>query len=166
VALLRAVNIGSVRTLPMKELRSMCAELDLEEVRTYLQRGNVVFQSQMPEQVLRAKLEQALSEKMGKHVTVLIRTASELRATLNANPFPKAKPAQVSVVFLPESAPNTVLIGLAIPGREELRLIGREIFVHYPDSMGRSKLKLPSQAANGTTRTLHTVAKLAAIAGA
>ena len=144
----------------------MCVELGLEKVRTYIQSGNVVFESRFPESILRANLEQALFEKMGKHVGVLIRTASELRAILDANPFPVAKPAQVGVVFLPEPAPGSLLTGWMIPGREELRVIGREIFIHYPDGMGRSKLKLPSRAASGTTRNLNTVAKLAAMAGA
>jgi uncharacterized protein (DUF1697 family) len=166
VALLRAVNVGGTGMLPMKDLQAMCVGLGLEKVRTYIQSGNVVFESLMPERILRANLEQALSEKMGKPATVLIRTAAELRATLDANPFPAAKPAQVALVFLPEPAPSNLLTGLAIPGREELRLIGREIFIHYPDGMGRSKLKLPSPAANGTARNLNTVAKLATMAGA
>jgi uncharacterized protein (DUF1697 family) len=166
VALLRAVNVGGTGTLPMGELQSMCVKVGLDNVRTYIQSGNVVFESQMPERILGAKLEQAISERMGKHVTVLIRTASELRAALDANPFPTAKPAQVGVVFLPEPAPLSLLTGLVIPGREELGLIGREIFIHYPDGIGRSKLKLPSQVANGTTRNLNTVSKLAAMAGA
>jgi uncharacterized protein (DUF1697 family) len=166
VALLRAVNVGGTSMLPMKELQAMCVELGLEKVRTYIQSGNVVFESRMPERILRANLEQTLSKKMSKHVTVLIRTASELRTTLDANPFPTAKPAQVGLVFLPEPAPSSLLTGLVVPGREEVRLIGRDIFIHYPDGMGRSKLKLPSETANGTTRNLNTVAKLAAMAGA
>jgi uncharacterized protein (DUF1697 family) len=166
VALLRAVNVGGTGMLPMKELQAICVDLGLEDVRTYIQSGNVVFASQMRDQTLKQKLEHAVSEKMGKHIGVLIRTASELRSILEANPFPAAYPARVGVVFLPEPAPKDLLNGLVIPGREELRPIGREIFVHYPDGMGRSKLKLPSQAANGTIRNLNTVAKLAAMSGA
>ena len=166
VALLRAVNVGGTGMLPMKELQAICVKLGLEKVQTYIQSGNVVFESRMPERILRENLEQALSEKMGRPATVLIRTASELRAALDANPFPAAKPAQVALVFLPEPGPSDLLTGLAITGREEVRLIGREIFIHYPDGMGRSKLKLPSGAANGTARNLNTVAKLAAMAGA
>jgi uncharacterized protein (DUF1697 family) len=165
VALLRAVNVGGTGMLPMEELRSLCVELGLEKVRTYIQSGNVVFESEMEERILGAQLEQALSAKIGRPVGVLIRTAAELRATLDANPFPSAKPAEVGVVFLHEPAPSQLLTGLAIPGQEQVRPIGREIFVHYPDGMGRSKLKLPSEVANGTTRNLNTVAKLAAMAG-
>ena len=165
VALLRAVNVGGTGMLPMKDLQATCVDLGLEDVQTYIQSGNVVFTSQMRERTLKQKLEHAVSEKMGKDIGVLIRTASELRSILEANPFPTANPARVGVVFLPEPAPSGLLNGLVIPGREELRPIGREIFVHYPDGMGRSKLKLPSRAANGTVRNLNTVAKLAAMSG-
>jgi len=166
VALLRAVNVGGTGMLPMKELRDLCAELGLQDVRTYIQSGNVVFESRLAEQALMQTLEPAVSAKLGKPAGVVIRTAAELRSALDANPFPSAKPAQVGVVFLPQSPPHGVLTGLPIPGREELRLIGREIFIHYPDGLGRSKLKLPAGAASGTTRNLNTVARLVAMAEA
>ncbi|HET6305764.1 MAG TPA: DUF1697 domain-containing protein [Rhodopila sp.] len=165
VALLRAVNVGGTGMLPMDVLRSLCVELGLENVRTYIQSGNVVFESGMAERALEARLEEALFARMGKHVGVLIRTASALRAIVDANPFPEANPAQVGVVFLREPAPGGLLNGLVVPGREDARPVGREIFVHYPDGMGRSKLKLPPEAAKGTTRNLNTVARLAAMAG-
>jgi uncharacterized protein (DUF1697 family) len=106
----------------------------------------------------------AIAGKIGRPVGVLIRTARQLQATLDANPFPQAQPSQVGVVFLPTPLPAAALDGLVIPGREEVRLVGREAFVHYPDGIGRSKLKLPF-AAQGTTRNLNTVASLLALAG-
>jgi uncharacterized protein (DUF1697 family) len=165
VALLRAVNVGGTGILPMKELRALCVELGLENVRTYIQSGNVLFDSQLSEPALMRKLEQAIAEKTGRPVGVLVRTAVALRNILDANPFQDAKPAQVGVVFLPKAVPTKVLDGLVIPGREVVRMIGREVFVHYPDGMGRSRLKLPF-AADGTTRNLNTVAKLLGMAEA
>ena len=161
VALLRAVNVGGTGMMPMERLRALCVELGLEKVRTYIQSGNVVFESQMSEAALVAKLEGALSAAMGKPLGVLIRTGAEMQAILTENPFREVQPAQVGVLFLPAPAPADLLDGLVIAGREEVRLHGREIFIHYPDGMGRSKLKLPLQAARGTTRNLNTVAKLA-----
>jgi uncharacterized protein (DUF1697 family) len=165
VALLRAVNVGGTGMLPMKELQTLCIELGLNNVRTYIQSGNVLFDSQLSEPTLKRKLEQVLAEKLGRHVGVLIRTTAELRAILEANPFRDAKPPQVGVVFLPAPAPTEVVAGLAIPGREQVQSVGREVFVHYPDGMGRSKLKL-SFAVDGTTRNLNTVAKLLVMAEA
>jgi uncharacterized protein (DUF1697 family) len=164
VALLRAVNVGGTGILPMNELQTLFAEHGLEKVRTYIQSGNVIFESGKTEAKLTAELEGALLDKVGKRVGVLVRTASELQAALDANPFRDAAPARVGVVFLSKTAPHDLLAGLKIPGREELHLAGREIIIHYPDGMGRSKLRLPAPASDGTTRNLNTLAKLVAIA--
>jgi uncharacterized protein (DUF1697 family) len=148
--------------LPMKALQALCAALGWNDVRTYIQSGNVVFDSPDAEPTVRTRLEAALAENLGRPVGVLIRTGAELRATLEANPFPDAKPAQVGVIFLPVPVAAKVLAGVAIAGQEEVRSLGREVFVHYPDGMGRSKLKLPF-AAEGTMRNLNTVARLLAM---
>jgi uncharacterized protein (DUF1697 family) len=166
VALLRAINVGGTGMLPMKELSALCADLGLEKARTYIQSGNVVFESFLPEEAVRDKLEQALTEKMGKRIDVVVRTASELRSVLEANPFPDAQPAKVAVFFRSDPVPKGLLDNLAIPGREEVCPGRREIYIHYPDGMGRSKLKLPRSAGVGTVRNINTVAKLVAIATA
>ncbi|HEX7671698.1 MAG TPA: hypothetical protein VF395_19025, partial [Polyangiaceae bacterium] len=64
-----------------------------------------------------------------------------------------------------EAPPASALSQLVIPGREEVALVGREIFVHYPEGQGSSKLKIPF-AKTGTGRNLNTVVKLAAMARA
>jgi uncharacterized protein (DUF1697 family) len=163
VALLRAVNVGGTGLLPMKQLQALCSGLGLANVRTYIQSGNVRFESPDAEPAVTRMLERAIGEKLGRPVGVLIRTAPELRAILKANPFPNAKPSQIGVIFLPKPAPEDSLDGIVVPGREEVRMIGREVFVHYPDGMGRSKLKLPF-AADGTTRNVNTLTKLLAMA--
>ena len=165
VALLGSINVGGTGLLPMKELAALCTGIGLKAVRTYIQSGNVIFESPLSEKAVKTKLEQALARKMGKPIGVLIRSASELRATLEANPFPDAKPSQVGVVFMDGPVPADFTERLKIPGREEVRPVGREIFVHFPDGMGQSKLKLPITGAR-TTRNLNTVAKLIAMTAA
>ena len=164
VALLRAVNVGGRGLLAMKDLQALCSELGLGNVRTYIQSGNVVFESDRVEAALKRMLEAAITKRLGRAVQVLIRTAAELKAIIEANPFPDAQPDQVGVVFLPKPVRSTVLAEIVIQGREEIQAVGREVFVHYPDGMGRSKLKLPF-ATDGTTRNLNTVGKLLAMAG-
>ncbi len=165
VALLRAVNVGGRGILKMEDLHAICAARGLENVRTQGQSGNVLFQSDRAERSLKQELERAATDKMGRTVGVLIRTIPELRAVLDANPFRKPDPAFVGVIFLPKVLPVRLLTELALEGPEELRMIGREVFVHYPDGIGRSKLKLPF-ATDGTTRNLNTIAKILAMAGA
>jgi uncharacterized protein (DUF1697 family) len=164
VALLRAVNVGGRGILPMQDLQALCVACGLNNVRTYLQSGNVVFDTKLPEQTLRRTLERAITDRMGRPIAVLLRTPEELRAVLDANPFPDAEPSLVGISFLPKAVPVRILDALALDGPEDVRMIGREVFVHYPNGIGRSKMKLPF-AADGTIRNLNTVTALAAIAG-
>ena len=164
IALLRAINVGGTGKLAMKDLSALCVELGFAEVRTYIQSGNVIFQSRLSEPAIRSKLEQALTEKLGKPVDVVLRTAAELRAVLEANPFPRAEPAKVGVYFQSEPVKKGLLDEVVAPGGEEVRAGKREIYVHFPHGMGRSKLKLP--AGGRTARNLNTVAKLVELAAA
>src|SRR6202008_63371 len=93
VAFLRAINVGGTGMLPMKDLAALCTDLGLQDVRTYIQSGNVVFASKLAERKVQAQLEKALAAKMGKKIDVMVRTAAELRSILLGNPFPRAKPA-------------------------------------------------------------------------
>lgn len=161
-ALLRAINVGGTGKLPMAELRELCAGCGFTDVSTYIQSGNVVFRSKLSERGVKRALEQALAKKMGKPFGALIRTGAELEAVLGDNPFPKAPPAQLLVLFLDAPPPADCLDKIVIPGREELALRGRELFIFFPDGMGRSKLKVPLQKVC-TGRNLNTVRKLAAL---
>src|SRR5262245_40902442 len=100
VALLRGVNVGGTGMIPMAELKALCERLGFEDVRTYIQSGNVVFRSGRDGAALQALLAKALEAKMKAPVAVILRTPSELRRTLTGNPFPKAAPNRVIVFFL------------------------------------------------------------------
>lgn len=165
VALLRAVNVGGTGSLKMSDLCALCQELGFERPQTYIQSGNVVFGSKLPEAKVRSKLEPALAGKLGKACGVLVRTGAELDAVLAANPFPEAPPNRVIVFFLSAPPARGAAAQLSIPGKEQVEIVGREVFVHYPDGQGRSKLKLPF-ASEGTGRNLNTVMKLAELARA
>jgi uncharacterized protein (DUF1697 family) len=143
----------------MTELRDLCEGAGFESVRTYIQSGNVVFTSKLGRAKVREKLERALHKSMGKPVGVHLRTPAELEDVLERNPFRRAEPNRLLVLFLEQAVPKDALAGIEIPGREEIRASGREIFIHYPDGMGRSKLKVPL-ARVGTGRNLNTVRKL------
>jgi uncharacterized protein (DUF1697 family) len=165
VALLRAVNVAGTGKLAMTDLRELCERAGFDCVKTYIQSGNVIFKSALPEAKVKAKLEQALAAKMGKpSASAMVRTSSELRAVVKRNPFKEAALHQVIVLFLDEAPAKNAIAGLQIPGREKVVLSGREVFIYYPDGMGRSKLKVPF-AKTGTGRNLNTVQKLATMAG-
>ena len=144
----------------MKELAALCERLDFKDVRTYIQSGNVIFTSGLSEEAVRSGLEKSLVVKMGKKIDVMVRTPAELRFVLSHNPFPDKEPAKVAVAFLCEPPPKDLLKNIAAPGGEQVKLGKREIYIYYPDGMGRSKLKLPLTGAAVTIRNINTIAKL------
>jgi uncharacterized protein (DUF1697 family) len=163
VALLRAVNVGGTGKLPMAKLASVCRDAGFARVETYIASGNVVFESRGGASRVKAELEARLKAYAGKPIGVVVRTAAEIQAVLDANPFSKAEPKYTYAIFLDEPPPADALRHVVGQTDEEVRLGEREIFVHYPQGMGRSKLRIPA-AKTGTARNMNTVAKLAAMA--
>ncbi|MBY5771599.1 DUF1697 domain-containing protein [Rhizobium leguminosarum] len=164
-ALLRAVNVGGTGSLPMAELKAICEGLGFSDVKTYIQSGNVVFRSDEAEKTVGERLDEALSKMMGKRPGVMVRSRKELDGIVADAPFPDAKPNFLLVYFLPEEPSGDALETTVAPDGEEAKLAGREIYVHYPNGSGRSKLKLPALKP-GTSRNLNTVRKLAEMAAA
>ncbi len=158
IALLRAVNVGGTGKLPMADLKALCTELDFGRIETYIASGNVVFDSDMPAARVQAQLENRLLAYAGKTVGVFVRTASEMRTVLKRNPFSDKEPNLTYSFFLNEP-PSDVLDDVRGRNGEELHLGRREIYVYYPNGMGKSKLRIPA-AKLGTARNLNTVAIL------
>jgi uncharacterized protein (DUF1697 family) len=163
VALLRAVNVGGTGKLPMADVRAICGGAGFTRIETYIASGNVIFESKSAASKVKAELEARLLAYAKKPMGVVLRTAAEMAAVLKANPFPKAEPKFTYTIFLDRRPPRDALDHAAGQDDEEMRLGDREIFVHYPSGMGRSKLRIPV-AKTGTARNMNTVAKLAEMA--
>lgn len=163
VALLRAINAGI--TLRMEDLRRIAAELGLANPRTYIASGNLLFDGDLPDAEVKRLLETRLSQHTGKPVGATIRTAAELAAVAAANPFADAPGNRVYATFLDEPPPTSTLTEHKHRTVEQIALGTREIYVHYPQGMGQSRLTIPAAAA-GTARNMNTVAKLAELASA
>jgi uncharacterized protein (DUF1697 family) len=163
IALLRAVNVGGTGKLPMAELKTLCTDAGFTGVETYIASGNVVLTSATTADAVKAKLEKALHAYAKKPVGVVVRTAAELSDILKQHPFRKDQPNLTYVIFLDDKPPRDALDKATGPADEKMQLGKREIFVSYPNGMGRSKLKIPA-AKTGTARNLNTVAALLAMA--
>jgi uncharacterized protein (DUF1697 family) len=163
IALLRAVNVGGTGKLPMTELKAMCDELGFTSAKTYIASGNVVFQSKKSEAAIKAALEKRLEAYAGKPVGVLIRTAAEMAQVGADNPFAKLAPNRTVAIFLDRAPATDALEGVRGQKDEKIRLGRREIYVHYGNGMGTSKLVIPAAKA-GTARNMNTVATLAKMA--
>ncbi|AXK81783.1 DUF1697 domain-containing protein [Pseudolabrys taiwanensis] len=160
VALLRAVNVGGTGKLPMTELKAMCEAEGFAQVRTYIASGNVVFTAAASESKVKAALEARLHRYAGSPVPVAIRTAREMTAVLEGNPFPHQPANKTVAIFLDGKPPKNVLAGVKGQADEEIELGARELYVYFPSGQGRSKLKIPAAQA-GTARNMNTVAALA-----
>ncbi|MDT0344104.1 DUF1697 domain-containing protein [Streptomyces litchfieldiae] len=174
VALLRGINVGGHKKVPMAELRLLLTELGHGSARTLLASGNAVFTAPAADPgELTAALEKAIAERFGFPVDCLVLTRDELRATAARCPFPAdtIDPARLLVLFLdrpPADTPFAALDPVAL-APDEFRLGEREIFAHFPDGMGRSKLGDALAAAprgcKATGRNWRTVTKLLELAG-
>jgi uncharacterized protein (DUF1697 family) len=169
ICLLRGVNVGGHNQIRMDALRALCESLKLCNVQTHIQSGNVVFQSrEINPAKLAAKIEDAIEKQHGFRPDVVLRTASEMRDVIARNPFSERKgiePNKLAVMFLArEPEPNVQdAVRKINPEVEELHLLGRELYIYFPDGMGRSKLvPLLARALknSGTGRNWNTVVKL------
>ncbi|SCL20550.1 Uncharacterized conserved protein, DUF1697 family [Micromonospora rhizosphaerae] len=144
VALLRGVNVGATR-IAMADLRRLVTDLGHEDVRTYLQSGNVVFTSTTRDTATLAKgIEQAIADELGLTVPVLVRSGAELAAVADASPYADKQddPTRLLVAFLSAAPAKARLAELTVPAGEniEYTVAGREIHLHFPDGgYGRTK---------------------------
>ncbi|MER6468185.1 DUF1697 domain-containing protein [Streptomyces collinus] len=170
-ALLRGINVGGARKVPMAELRMLMAGLGYDGVRTHLQSGQAVFTADGgDEESLAAELARAVEERFGFPVDVIVRDHAYLSAVVAGCPFPAAglEPRQLHVTYF--SAPVTAERFAGIdPGAylpEEFRLGDRCLYLYAPDGVGRSKLaEALSRPRIGkgliaTSRNWNTVTKL------
>jgi uncharacterized protein (DUF1697 family) len=174
VSLLRAVNVTGHNKISMEALRTLYDSLGLRDAQTYIQSGNVVFRtSQRDPSRLAERIADAIQDRFGFRPGVLVRTCSDLRNAIARNPLPAraaTDPGKLLVVFLsgdPHPEARDKVLGIEV-GPEELRIVGRELYIYFPDGQGRSKLSLPLVEkvlkTPGTGRNWNTVTRLLAMA--
>ncbi|WP_133914549.1 DUF1697 domain-containing protein [Streptomyces sp. NBC_00582] len=144
-ALLRGINVGGARKLPMADLRALMQKLAYGDVRTYLQSGQAVFSSAHgDEESLAAELAGAIAQEFGFDVDVLVRDHAYLKTVAEACPFPAAdlQPKQLHVTYFsaPVDAGRYAEIDPAAHLPEEFRLGDRALYLYAPDGLGRSAL--------------------------
>jgi uncharacterized protein (DUF1697 family) len=172
VALLRGINVGAGRRVPMGGLRELAEQLGLTEVATHVQSGNLVFSTRsFDEARIASSLEAAIATAFGVTPPVIVRTGAELASIAAAHPFAagELRPAMLHVAFL-RDAPSKAALASLDPARspgDRFTLAGRELYLHYPNGSGRSKLTLDyierRLATVATARNWRTVQQLAAM---
>ncbi len=168
IALLRGINVGGHNKLPMRALVELLESIGLSNVKTYIQSGNVVFQTLRTE---RAKLSEEIStvieQSHGFRPQVMLLSLVELETAVSQNPFPAAEENHKTLYFyFMETAPvnpDLAMLESLKSEREQFALIGTVFYLHAPDGIGRSKLAAKVEKALGvatTARNWRTVSKL------
>lgn len=172
IALLRGINVGG-NILKMDRLRALCSLLGAEDVRTYLQSGNVVFRAAGSSAQWTERLEKKLVGESRLAISVMVRTSAELQTVRQQNPFlkePKIDLARLGVAFLQQMPARRAIAALRATnlGSERFHLAGREIYLHCPEGFAHAKLytldKILDQKT--TVRNWNTVLKLCEISTA
>jgi uncharacterized protein (DUF1697 family) len=177
VALLRGINVGGRNKVAMADLRDVVTSLGHSEVATYIQSGNIVFRAKKTgTSALAADLERAIDNELGVRPRVVVLSRDELAAVIGANPYPdEPNPKAVHAIFLADAPGSDTADRIAQVerraakkgGRDQVRLIGRTLYLHTPDGFGRSELAALLLRADGksigaaaTARNWATVTKL------
>ncbi|MFZ0389362.1 MAG: DUF1697 domain-containing protein [Calditrichia bacterium] len=168
IALLRGINIGGHNKLPMADLKKLLREFGLKRIRTYIQSGNVVFDSEETDKPgLAEKIRVAVNQKHHFAPQVMLLSREELSRAISANPYPEAEeaPKSVHLYFLSAKPENPDLEKLEKLKRssEHFALQGRVFYLQAPEGIGRSKLAAAVEKALGvpvTARNWRTVRKL------
>jgi uncharacterized protein (DUF1697 family) len=163
IGLLRGINLGSKRRIAMADLRELVTDLGYEDVRTVLASGNVIFTGSRTK--AREKLENALEERFGFKVDVVLRTMDELHAVVKDEPFGDAVDnlTRYFVIFLPSTPDLSSLDGQDF-APDQFAASGKEIYAWCPDGMQNSRLMKalgkPGLGPTATVRNMATVKKL------
>jgi len=177
VALLRGINVGGNKLIKMTELSRIFTSLGLKNVKTYIQSGNVLFDSSKTDSIaLTKQIEKGLRQAVGFEVPVVLRTVRELEGIVKLNPFAKIRAnadAKLYVSFLVEQHKSQLSIPLLSPKKdcEIIHLTTREVFaVSFPQPNGRNgefmTLIEKEFGKAVTTRNWNTVVKILALATA
>jgi uncharacterized protein (DUF1697 family) len=167
ISMLRGVNVGAHNRIKMDALRSVYEALQLEGPRTYVQSGNVIFRAEEKNvERLAAKIQDAIEKTFKFRPAIILRTVDELRQAIAATPFSSRRnlhPGKILVTFLADHPPSEAAAKLATLKSypEEIHLIGRELYIYFPDGAGRSKLPWSQVEkllkVNGTARNWNSV---------
>lgn len=173
VALLRGINVGGKNKIKMADLKSMFEAIGMCKVKTYIQSGNVLFESDEEEEPLRLKLEKEIEVTFGFAINVILRTAEELKKVAENCPFSKDEIAEAEataggeslyVAFLHQkpSREGIARIEAYKSIYEEYKLVDRDMFLLFPQSILKSKLanNLQKLDVSVTVRNWKTVNKL------
>jgi uncharacterized protein (DUF1697 family) len=171
LSILRGINVSGQKIIRMADLMALYEELNFKNVTTYIQSGNVVFNSNDGKDLAK-RIKQKIAKKYNFQVPVIIRTGEEMKTVLNHNPFLKEKNIETDklhVTFLAENPKPELIDKLKGLNFEPDRFIpsSKEVYLYCPNGYGRTKLsnnffesKLNVTATTRNWRTVNELFKI------
>jgi uncharacterized protein (DUF1697 family) len=174
ISMLRGVNVGGHNRIKMDALRALYESLKLRNPQTYIQSGNVIFETRHDDLArLSAQIQKGIETTFGFRPEVILRTTAELRDVIARNPFSKRRnidPSRLLVSFLasePDAEGRENVLSIKTDP-EEFRIDGRELYIYFPNGMARPKFSLAAAERilkiSGTGRNWNSVTKMLEIA--
>ncbi|HEY1483283.1 MAG TPA: DUF1697 domain-containing protein [Candidatus Acidoferrum sp.] len=145
ICMLRGVNVGGHNMVKMQALRELCIALKFRNPQTYVQSGNVIFAtSEKNLQAIEKKIDAEFKRSLGFQPQIILRTTEELRDVIRRNPFAKRKGIEANkllVNFLARDPGEEVRrkVRAFKSEVEEIKVDGRELYIYFPNGMGRPK---------------------------
>jgi len=172
VVLMRGINLGSRNRVSMPKLRQALQGAGYDDVKTYLQSGNVALSSTKTADAVRRSCERLISKELGLDVDVVVRSRTQLAAVVKRNPLGKVakNPKRYQISFLAAKPPTGLKKKLDAAAAEQERFViaGREIYAWHPEGVARSKLWAllagKELGVTATSRNWTTVTKLLELA--
>jgi uncharacterized protein (DUF1697 family) len=171
VALLRGINVGGNKKVAMADLRGLLEGLGYKEVTTVLQSGNAVFTATGAASKLETQIGARITADLGLDVKVLVRSAKELAAVVDANPWPArgADPKELHFAFLSAAAPATKIAAITADDflPDEFEVGDRVLYLRLPAGMGKTRFPNWDRllGVDVTARNWNTVNRLKTLAG-
>ncbi|MCZ8515731.1 DUF1697 domain-containing protein [Paenibacillus filicis] len=172
IALLRGINVSGKNMIKMDRLKALFEALGYREVRTYIQSGNVVFDTDAPASAVADAVERRIREELSYNVKVLVRTSRELEEIAARNPFGAAdasegEPPYVTFLFGEPSPEALAKLEASRRGDDEVRVLGREAYVLCRNGYGKTPLsnsflekKLDVYATTRNWKTIHALIEM------
>lgn len=174
ISFLRGINVSGQKMINMKELKVLYEKIGFKNVTTYIQSGNVVFQSEIKDsKKISSEIEKNIFKKYKFEVPVIIRTYDELKLIRDSNPFLKEKNINIDKLYVAmlSEFPSQLYIDKLNTfdfSPDRFILSGREVYICVENGFGRTKInnnffenKLKLTA---TTRNVKTISELINIA--
>ena len=171
IALLRSINVGGHNKVKMAELKILLEEMRLDKVKTYIQSGNVLFESEDDAMFLRKGLEERIEERFGFRVPVVLRTSEEWESVIRDCPYSPdglQEGESINVAFLGDepSEEGVERLNSYQSEMDHFQIIEKNVYLFFRHSIRDSKLaaNLPKLGVPATVRNWNTVLKLGELA--